>query len=76
MTKEDPPDAHEERNLWNQIVQDIKRLKTIWTRAAEVSSSIKEMETNMAEGIMICFGGAISLWGCDALLDVCSALLL
>lgn len=51
MTKEDPPDAHEERNLWNQIVQDIKRLKTIWTRAAEVSSSIKEMETNMAEGM-------------------------
>ena len=50
MAKEDPPDAHEERNLWNQIVQDIKRLKTIWTRAAEVSNSIKEMESSMAEG--------------------------
>lgn len=53
MTKEDPPDAHEERNLWNQIVQDIKRLKTIWTRAAEVSNSIKEMETSMAEGMLL-----------------------
>lgn len=50
MAKEDPPDAHEERNLWNQIVQDMKRLKTIWTRASEVSNAIKEMETSMAEG--------------------------
>lgn len=45
MTKEDPADAHEERNMWNQIVNDLKRLKVIHVRATEVSNSIVEMES-------------------------------
>lgn len=47
--KDDSADAHEERNMWNQIVNDLKRLKTIQTRAAEVSKSIVDMESKMAE---------------------------
>lgn len=46
--KEDPADAHEERNMWNQIVNDLKRLKTIQVRATEVSKTIVEMESNMS----------------------------
>ena len=44
MAKEDPADAHEERNMWNQIVNDLKRLKLIHARATEVSSTIIETE--------------------------------
>lgn len=44
MTKEDPADAHEERNMWNQIVNDLKRLKVIHARATEVSDAIIDME--------------------------------
>ncbi|KAI4211095.1 MAG: hypothetical protein LQ351_006103 [Letrouitia transgressa] len=47
--KEDLTDAHEERNMWNQIVNDLKRLKTIQVRATEVSKNIVEMESNMAQ---------------------------
>ncbi|KAI9871782.1 MAG: SAGA HAT/Core module component [Pleopsidium flavum] len=47
--KEDSADAHEERNMWNQIVADMKRLKVINARAAEVSISIKDMEASMGE---------------------------
>lgn len=47
--KDDSADAHEERNMWNQIVNDLKRLKTIQTRAIEISKSIVEMEARMAE---------------------------
>ncbi|KAL8677830.1 MAG: hypothetical protein Q9186_005775 [Xanthomendoza sp. 1 TL-2023] len=47
--KDDSADAHEERNMWNQIVNDLKRLKAIQTRATEVSKSIVEMEGRMAE---------------------------
>lgn len=44
MTKEDPADAHEERNMWNQIVNDLKRLKVLHARATEVSNAIVDME--------------------------------
>ncbi|KAL8825278.1 MAG: hypothetical protein Q9170_007858 [Blastenia crenularia] len=47
--KDDSVDAHEERNMWNQIVNDLKRLKTLQTRAAEVSKATVEMEGKMAE---------------------------
>ncbi|KAL9611852.1 MAG: hypothetical protein Q9167_003506 [Letrouitia subvulpina] len=47
--KEDLADAHEERNMWNQIVNDLKRLKTIQVRATEVSKTIVEMESNMSQ---------------------------
>lgn len=45
LVKEDPADAHEERNMWNQIVSDLKRLKGIHARAAEVSAAIVDMES-------------------------------
>ena len=47
--KDDSADAHEERNMWNQIVNDLKRLKTIQTRATEVSKAIVETEGRMSE---------------------------
>ncbi|KAL8723874.1 MAG: hypothetical protein Q9181_007115 [Wetmoreana brouardii] len=47
--KDDSADAHEERNMWNQIVNDLKRLKAIQARATEVSSSIVNMEITMTE---------------------------
>ncbi|KAI4240851.1 MAG: hypothetical protein LQ352_007550 [Teloschistes flavicans] len=47
--KDDSADAHEERNMWNQTVNDLKRLKTIQTRATEVSSAIVNSEKTMAE---------------------------
>lgn len=47
--KDDLADAHEERSMWNQIVNDLKRLKTIQIRATEVSNLIVEMEGKMAE---------------------------
>lgn len=47
--KDDSADAHEERNMWNQIVNDLKRLKALQTRAAEVSKTIIEMEGRMSE---------------------------
>ena len=47
VAKEDPTDAHEERNMWNQIVTDIKKLRQINTKAAEISTQIVETETRM-----------------------------
>ncbi|KAL8924692.1 MAG: hypothetical protein Q9172_002594 [Xanthocarpia lactea] len=47
--KDDIADAHEERNMWNQIVNDLKRLKAIQIRATEISKAIVEMEAKMAE---------------------------
>ena len=50
LVKEDPADAHEERNMWNQIVNDLKRLKIIHARATEVSNAIVEMEEKFDGG--------------------------
>jgi len=47
LVKEDPTDAHEERNMWNQIVTDIKKLKQINAKAAEISAQIVDVETNL-----------------------------
>ncbi|KAL9600179.1 MAG: hypothetical protein Q9219_003322 [cf. Caloplaca sp. 3 TL-2023] len=47
--KDDGVDAHEERNMWNQIVNDLKRLKNIQSRATEVSKAIVESEGKMSE---------------------------
>ena len=47
LMKDDPTDAHEERNMWNQIVTDIKKLKQINTKAMEISTQIVEVETTM-----------------------------
>ena len=48
MIKDDPADAHEERNMWNQILTDVKRLKQINAKAAEISNQIVELEAAIA----------------------------
>lgn len=64
MTKEDPADAHEERNMWNQIVNDLKRLKVIHARATEVSSAIVEMESRF-DGSQYLFFDVMTLSYCS-----------
>ena len=49
-SKEDPADAHEERNMWNQIVSDLKKLSAISVRAKETSKAIVDKEAAMGEG--------------------------
>lgn len=49
MAKDDSADAHEERNMWNQIVTDVKKLKQINAKAAEISAQIVELEAAMAK---------------------------
>ncbi|KAI9812893.1 MAG: SAGA HAT/Core module component [Pycnora praestabilis] len=56
VVKEDPPDAHEERNMWSSITGDLTKVKSINARAAEVSKAIiekeKYMHTNFASKSM------------------------
>ena len=48
LTKDDPADAHEERNMWNQIVNDVNlRLKPLHARSTEVMKMIVEMESRI-----------------------------
>ena len=47
FSKDDSADAHEERNMWSQIVTDIKRLRIIHARAAEVAKLQVEMELRL-----------------------------
>ena len=46
--KDDSADAHEERNMWSQIVTDLKRLRTTHARAAEVGKLQVELEIKLA----------------------------
>lgn len=46
LAKDD--DAHEERNMWNQIVCDMKKLKALQAKAAEVSRMIVDTEEKMS----------------------------
>ena len=50
FVKDDASDAHEERNMWSQIVTDIKRLRATHTRAAEVAKAQVELEGKMGKG--------------------------
>ena len=59
FAKDDSADAHEERNMWSQIVTDIKRLKTTHARAAEVGKLQVELEMKLANCKFLC--GMISL---------------
>ncbi|KAI9834306.1 MAG: hypothetical protein M1826_004232 [Phylliscum demangeonii] len=45
-TKDD--DAREERDMWNQILSDLKKLKTVHARAVEVSKLIVKTEDEIA----------------------------
>lgn len=49
FVKDDASDAHEERNMWSQIVTDIKRLKTIHARAAELARMQVDLEARMGK---------------------------
>ena len=49
IAKDDSADAHEERNMWNQIVTDVKKLKQINAKAAELSVQIVELENAIAK---------------------------
>ena len=49
-SKEDPADAHEERNMWNQIMIDVKKLSAISAKAKENSKAVIEKEASMGEG--------------------------
>lgn len=40
-------DAHEERDMWNRILNDMKKLKTIHARATEISKLIIDAEEKM-----------------------------
>ena len=48
LGKDDGADAHEERTMWNQIVNDIRKLKTLQARAAEVAKQQVDMEARIA----------------------------
>lgn len=49
LTKEDATDAHEERNMWTQILTDIKRLRTTHAKAAEIAKAQVDMEARMGK---------------------------
>lgn len=49
LTKDDATDAHEERNMWSQIVTDIKRLRNTHAKAAEVAKAQVDMEAKMGK---------------------------
>ena len=44
LAKEDRDDAHEERSMWEQIIRDLEKCKTINDRAKEVTALILEKE--------------------------------
>ncbi len=47
--KDDLTDAHEERNMWSQIVTDIKRLRGTHARAAEFAKMQIDLEAKMGK---------------------------
>ena len=49
LTKDDGTDAHEERNMWSQIVIDIKRLKNTHAKAAENAKAQVDMEARIGK---------------------------
>lgn len=49
LLKDDATDAHEERNMWSQIVTDIKRLKATHAKAADIAKQQVEMEAKMGK---------------------------
>lgn len=44
LAKEDRDDAHEERSMWEQIIRDLEKCKTLNDRAKEVTALILEKE--------------------------------
>jgi uncharacterized coiled-coil DUF342 family protein len=48
-------DAQEERTVWNQISGDLKKIKPINNKAAELAAQIQELEEKMAKSGMSTF---------------------
>lgn len=49
LVKDDAADAHEERTMWNTIVNDLRKLKTVHARAAEVAKLQIDLETKIGK---------------------------
>lgn len=49
LVKDDAPDAHEERTMWNTIVNDLRKLKTIHTQAADVARRQVDLESRIGK---------------------------
>lgn len=49
LGRDDMPDAHEERTMWNTIVNDLRKLKEVHARAAEVAKMQVELESRMGK---------------------------
>ena len=75
IPKDDASDAHEERTMWNTIVNDLRKLKQLQVRAAEVAKQQVDLETKMGKckptsfHVMICekeksFLGILKIWMC------------
>jgi hypothetical protein len=47
--KDDSTDAHEERNLWLQMLADLKKLRTVNQRAIELTTEICKEEERMGD---------------------------
>lgn len=45
--KDDLSDAHEERTMWNTIVNDLRKLKQVHSRAAEVAKLQVDLEAKI-----------------------------
>ena len=65
FAKDDSADAHEERNMWSQIVTDIKRLRTTHARAAEVGKLQVELEMKLANCKFLISLHIVPRWGYD-----------
>ena len=48
LVKDEASDTHEERAMWNTIVNDLKKLKTIQMRAIDVAKQQVELEAKLA----------------------------
>ncbi|KAL9630379.1 MAG: hypothetical protein Q9164_006447 [Protoblastenia rupestris] len=48
LAKDEASDTHEERAMWNTIVNDLKKLKTIQMRAIDVAKQQVELEAKLA----------------------------
>lgn len=49
FVKDDPTDAHEERNMWIQILTDIRRLRGIHAKAAEIAKMQVDLEAKIGK---------------------------
>ena len=49
LGKDDGSDAHEERTMWNSIVNDLRKLKTLHARASEVAKQQVDLEAKIAK---------------------------